>query len=81
MSFNLEAVAQKCSVRKVFFEILQYSQGKYPCQSLFFNKAAGFLLNERHWHRCFPVNFAKYLRTPFLIEQLVAASVNPNSLY
>ena len=81
MSCNLEAVTQKCSVRKVFFEILQYSQGKYPCQSLFYNKAAGLLLNERHWHRCFPVNFAKFLRTPFLIENLVAASVNPNSLY
>ena len=22
------------------------------------------------WHRCFPVNFVKFLRTPFLIEQL-----------
>ena len=22
------------------------------------------------WHRCFPVNFAKFVRTPFLIEHL-----------
>ena len=22
------------------------------------------------WHRCFPVNFAKFLRTPFLTEHL-----------
>ena len=28
------------------------------------------LLKKRLWHRCFPVNFAKFLRTPFLTEQL-----------
>ena len=33
-------------------------------QSLFFNKAAG------PWQRCFPVNFEKFLRTLFSIEQL-----------
>ena len=26
----------------------------------------GTLLKERLWHRYFPVNFAKFLRTPFL---------------
>ena len=25
------------------------------------------LLKKRLWHRCFPVNFAKFLRTPFFI--------------
>ena len=24
------------------------------------------LLKQRRWHRCFPVNFTKFLRTPFL---------------
>ena len=24
------------------------------------------LLNKRLWHRCFPINFVKFLRTPFL---------------
>ena len=33
-------------------------------QSLFFNKAAT-LLKKRLWHRCFPVNFAEFLRTLF----------------
>ena len=33
--------------------------GKHLCQSLIFNKVAGLR------HRCFPVNFAKFLRTPF----------------
>ena len=35
-----------------------------------FNKVAGLrsatLLKKRLWHRCFPVNFAKFQRTPFL---------------
>ena len=41
--------------------------GKHLCQNLFFNKFAGprlaTLLKTRLWHRCFPVNFAKFLRT------------------
>ena len=28
------------------------------------------LLKKRLWRRCFPVNFVKYQRTPFLIEHL-----------
>ena len=41
--------------------------GKYLCRSLFFNKAAGLeaFIKKRFWHRCFPVNFAKFLRTLF----------------
>ena len=37
---------------------------------IFFNTVAGLrpatLLEKSLWHRCFPVNFAKFLRTPFL---------------
>ena len=44
--------------------------GKHLCQSLFFNKVAGFraatLLKKSFWHRCVPVNFAKFLSVPFL---------------
>ena len=44
--------------------------GKHSCQSLFFNKLADLrpatLLKKRFWHRCFPVNFAKYLKKPSL---------------
>ena len=47
--------------------------GKHLCRSLFF-KVAGLrpatLLKKRLWHRCFPVNFAKFQRTTFLIEHL-----------
>ena len=42
---------------------------KHLCQSFFFNKVAT-LLKKRIWHRCFPVNFAKFLRTPFFTEIL-----------
>ena len=31
---------------------------------------AATLLKERPWHRCFPVDFAKFLRTPFFTEHL-----------
>ena len=63
MMFNSEkpeAVVWKCSVGKVFLEISQNSQENTCAIVSFFNKVAGF------WHRCFAVNFAKFLRTPFL---------------
>ena len=60
--------------------------GKHLCQSLFFNKVAALrpatllnkvaalrpatLLKMRLRHRCFPVNFVKFVRTPFFIEHL-----------
>ena len=48
--------------------------GKHLRQSLFFNKVVGLrpatLLKRRLWHRCFPVNFVKFRRTPFFIEHL-----------
>ena len=48
--------------------------GKHLCQSLFSNKVAGLrpatLLKKRPWHRCFLMNFTKFLRTPFYIEHL-----------
>ena len=39
-------------------------------QSLFFNKVAGTLLKKRLWHKCFPVNFVKFLRTPSFMKHL-----------
>ena len=59
--------------------------GKHLFQNLFFYKPTGLmpatllkkrglrpatLLTKRLWHRRFPVNFAKFLRTPFLTEHL-----------
>ena len=52
--------------------------GKHLCERLFSNKAAGLkpatLLKKRLWHRCFYVNFATFLRTPFFYRTPVAAS-------
>ena len=51
---------------------------------LFFNKVAGLrpasLLKKRPWHRCFPLNFAKFLRTPFL-QNTPAWNANLNQIY
>ena len=51
---------------EVFLEILQNSQEDTYVKSLF-NKVAGLraatLFKKGLWHRCFPVNFAKFLRT------------------
>ena len=48
--------------------------GKHLCQSLFLNKYSGLrpenFLKKRLWYRCFSVNFAKFLKTLFLIEHL-----------
>ena len=68
-----EAVARWCSVKKVFLEISQNLQ-ENTCVRVFFNKVAGLrpatLLKKSLWHRCFPVNFAKFLRKPFFKEHL-----------
>ena len=56
--------------------------GKHLCQSLIFNKVAG-LLKRRLWHRCFSVNFEKFLRARFLqstSERLLLNMVNVNEM-
>ena len=62
------------SAKKVVLRSFAKFIGKQLCQSLFFNKVAGLrlatVLKKRLWHRCFPLNFAKFLRTPFFIENL-----------
>ena len=59
-----EAVVRRCSSK--FSKIHR----KHLCQSLFLNNVAGLspatLLKKRLWYRCFPVNFVKFVRTPFL---------------
>ena len=54
--------------------------GKHLCQSLFFNKVAGLrsetLLKKRLWQRCFPVNFAKFLKTFISTEHLWTTASN-----
>ena len=72
----MEAVAQACSAEKMLLQISQNSQ-KNICARVSFSiklQALGprsaTLLKKRLWHRCFSVNFVKFLRTPFCIEHL-----------
>ena len=47
--------------------------GKFLCQSFFLIKLQArpaTLLKKKLWHRCFPVNFAKFLRKSFFTEHL-----------
>ena len=68
-----------CFLKKVVIENFTKFIGKHLCQSLFFNEVAGLspatLLKQRRWHRCFPVNFVKFLRTPLLQNTSVATPV------
>ena len=70
----MEAVAQRCPVKKAFLEVLQNSQ-KNTCVRVSFlikSQAIGLkpptIIKKRLWHECFPVNFAKFVRTTFLTE-------------
>ena len=60
---NSEAATR--GVLKSFIKFI----GKHLWQSLYLNKAAvlkpATLLKRRLWHRCFPVNFVKFLSTTF----------------
>ena len=64
------SIHRSCSMEKGVLTNFATFTGKNLCQSLFLNKVAGLrsatLLKKRLWRRCFLVNFAKFLRTPFL---------------
>ena len=60
---------RRCSTRKGVLRNFAKFTGKELCQGLVFNKATGLrpatLLKEKLWRKCFPVNFAKFLRASF----------------
>ena len=60
---------QRCSARKGVLRNLSKFTGKHLCQVLFYNKVAcpepATISKMRLWHRRFPMNFAKFLRTQF----------------
>ena len=68
---NKKLEIQKQSPRGVLRNFTKFSR-KLLCQSLFFNNVTGkrpaTLLKKKLWHRCFPVNFVKFLRTPLFTE-------------
>ena len=59
-------MSRRCSIKKLFSIISQYSQ-KNTCVGVFFNKdadlRAGNFIKKRLQHRCLLVNIAKFLRT------------------
>ena len=66
---NLRSSHQRCSVRKGVLRNFTKFPRKHLCQSLFLiklqNSRPATLLKKRLWHKCFPVNFVRFLRTPF----------------
>ena len=68
VSFTSRSSRQRCSVKKgVLRNFLKFTE-KHLCQSLFFNKVAGSACNfikKETLAQLFPVNFTKFLRTPF----------------
>ena len=64
---NLQKQSFRCSSKQVSFRISQILQ-ENTCVGVFFSNVAGLkaciFLKKRLRHRCFPVKFAKFLRTP-----------------
>ena len=52
--------------KKVVLKNFTKFTGMHLSQSLFFDRVAGLRPKKTLWHRYFPVNFAKFLRTYFL---------------
>ena len=75
MSPKAVFLTSKCrgSCQELFFKFGNFTR-IHLCWSLFFNKVTGLgpaaLFKKRLRHRCFPVNFAKFLRTTFFKEHL-----------
>ena len=67
-SRNRSSRPEMFSIKGVLRNFAKFPE-KHLYQSLFFNKVAGLgpatLLKKRLGLRCFPANFAKFLRTPF----------------
>ena len=73
-AFFLEAVIQRCSVKRCSQKFRKIQRKTTVPECLFFNKVAGLrlatILKKRLLHKCLPVNFAKFLRTLFMTEHL-----------
>ena len=64
---------------KVFLKIWQNSQENICARDSFLielQTTPATLLKKRLWHRCFPVNFAKLLRTPFPQTSIFRANIS-----
>ena len=66
-----EAATRGVIWKKVFLEISQNSQENTCVRVSFLIKDFFNFIKKRFWHRGFPVNFPKFLRTPFYRTYLV----------
>ena len=75
MKLSWNTYFMKCSegnISQCFLAFRNFAKftGKHLCQSFFLKQNWGLspatLLKKRLWHRCFQVNFSKFLRTPVL---------------
>ena len=83
---NIEAIVQRCSVKKVFLGFNKIHRKAYVSEFLFQqNCRPETLQKKRHWHKCFLINFVKFLnncggcfceywdldsKSPYLIQML-----------
>ena len=70
-SLNIKSIHKRCSIKYGVPENLAKFTGKHLSQNLSFNKVVTglkivTLWKKRFWHKCVPVNFPKFLRTPYL---------------
>ena len=70
---------RKCSVKNVFLETSQNSQGPASLFNKFEGLRLATLLKKRLWQKSFPVNFAKFLRTTFFTEHLRVTASDSSS--
>ena len=63
---------ERYSVKNDILKNFAKFTGKHMCNCLFFNKFASLsfqpYFKKRFWYKCFPEKFAKFLRTPFLMN-------------
>ena len=64
---NSRSSHRRCSVKESIVNNFAKFTSNHLCQSLFYNKVARLrpatFLNKKLWYRCFPLNFAIFLRT------------------
>ena len=76
-----EGITRKCSVKKLFLEISQYSQENTCARVSFESCRVCNFIKKDTLPRCFPGNFAKFARISFLTEHLRLLFLNICNLY
>ena len=69
--WNYRSSQRRCYMNKDVLKNFAKFTWKHLCQSFFLNKVAVLnFIKKRLWHRCFPVNFANFLKNTFSTEHL-----------